>query len=244
MKRSGWLFAVCALMACGDSADDRALDAGWAPDAASIDASVAFGSISGDCSVLDDELTSSQASVFRSAFDFPRIYMSSDAPLVEEGTVRLLNTVNAGGSSVFSEAFSFEVLGRCESAALIATETEISYDVDGKKTDFSTDIDSVRIGVSVTRAVNFPFDSPFTVSDAQTLLEGKLADILVSSANVSAGDAWQKQILAIMAYGPGHGDSLQTAVALVDSAVRADTIVWIIVTDGDDGFIYCDGPCQ
>jgi hypothetical protein len=69
-------------------------------------------------------------------------------------------------------------------------------------------------------------------------LEGKLDDILVSSANVSAADAWQKQILAVVAPEPAHVDVLREAWAALDADTRADTVVYVIVTNGDDDFLY------
>ena len=100
------------------------------------------------------------------------------------------------------------------------------------------EIDGHRVGVSVTRAVGFPRDDPYTVTRAQMLLEDKLADILESSANVVAADGWVKQILHVIAYEPMHGDSIMTAWGSVDDSVRADTILWVTVSDGDDAFLY------
>jgi len=53
--------------------------------------------------------------------------------------------------------------------------------------------------VSVTRAVHFPFGEPYTLDEATTLLTRKLSEILESTANVSAEDAWVKQILYVYA---------------------------------------------
>ena len=66
----------------------------------------------------------------------------------------------------------------------------------------------------------------------------KLADVLESSANVAPADAWQKQILSVIAWAPGHADAIAAAWADVDAAVRADTIVVVTVTDGDDAPLY------
>ena len=75
--------------------------------------------------------------------------------------------------SVMSEAFSFELLstllgGRIE---LDKTEVEIDYKSKGKITDYSFQtLDSVRIGVSVTRALGKEFDA----NEAGRLLKKKL----------------------------------------------------------------------
>lgn len=254
MRRAAILLAAFMAAGCGGEAGG----AGEAPDAAAPpDADLAdaprpdagalpldgFGDLGGDCDMLDDELTSAQPSLFSSAIDFAAPFTDGDAGLLTEGGRAILAAGNAGGSSLYSEIFAFELLARCELAPLRKTETEVAYDQPGAITDLLVDIDGEKIGVSVTRAVGFPFDEPYTVEQAAELLERKLADVQESSAHVSAADRWRKQILAVVAYGPGHTDSLTAALEAISPEVRADTIVWILVTDGADHFIYCDGPC-
>jgi hypothetical protein len=70
------------------------------------------------------------------------------------------------------------------------------------------------------------------------LLDDKLSDVLLSSANVASQDAWEKQILLILAYADQHRDALEKAWLDVDVATRANTLVWVTVTDGADGFVY------
>ena len=202
-----------------------------------------FGSITGDCNVLDDELLLQAPALLRSSFNFDRMYEDADLSMLSTGGQQIVADGNAGGSSVLSEVFAFEMLARCESAALLKTETNIDYDTEGKLTDFLADIDSEKIGVSVTRAVAFPFDDPYEVTQAAELLQDKLSDVLESSANVGAEDRWQKQILAILAYSPGHADAIAEAWMNLDAETRADTIVHVMVTNGQDDFIYCDGVC-
>ena len=92
--------------------------------------------------------------------------------------------------------------------------------------------------MSVTRAVGFPKDAPYSVEQAKGLLVDKLMDVMSSSANVDASDQWEKQILIIFAYADQHRDALEQALSAVDEATRADTVVWVTVTDGNDAFIY------
>jgi hypothetical protein len=239
--------ALCVLLAaCGSSAtgpDGGSDSSDAAPDAATtIDASpfplAGFGSITGACDELDVELTSAQPSVFVDHLDFAAEYMDADLSQLTTGGQKIIADGNAGGSSLMSEVFAYEVLARCELAALLKTELEIDYDDVGTITALLVEIDGYKIGVSVTRAVAFPFEDPYTAAQARTLLEGKLAGVLESSANVGPVDAWTKQILAVLAYGPDHATALETALAQIDSSLRADTIVWITVTDGADAFIY------
>lgn len=150
---------------------------------------------------------------------------------------------NLGGSSLYSEVFSFEVLHRCDGATFLKGEGDIVYtDIGGKKTDLLVDIDGAKVGVSVVRAMSYPEGSPYPVNQAFSVLDGKLADILLSSANVAPQDAWEKQILSVIAQTPAHADAIMQAYAMVDPAHKANTVVLITVTEGEDHFIYYNVP--
>ena len=130
-------------------------------------------------------------------------------------------------------------MARCEAALLLKTETEILYeDPAGKKTDLLVMVGESKLGISVTRAVGFPREDPYTVERAQDLLEQKLGGVVSSSANVSEEDAWSKQILHIVAYADEHALSLETAYALLSDEIRSNTLVWVTVSHGDDEFLY------
>jgi hypothetical protein len=239
--------ALLLVTACDDPGADPSADAGPAIDAsvtpdAPGDASPfpldGFGTITGACDELDLELTSPAPWAFVDYIEFAAEYTDADLGALTAGGQAIVAAGNAGGSSLMSEVFAFEVLARCELATLLKTETDIDYDTAGTITDLLLEIDGLKIGVSVTRAVAFPFDDPYTVAQAQALLENKLSGVLESTANVSAQDAWRKQILAVLAYGPQHAQALETALGQIDTAIRADTIVWITVTNGADAFIY------
>ena len=196
-----------------------------------------LGAITGDCGLVDDEITSLDPFLFANVLDMGSADFDYD--LLTEGGQEVWDDDNLGGSSLESEVMAFEVLYRCELASLIKTESEIDYqDVGGKKTDILVEIAGSRIGVSVTRAYAWPEDEPYTVQQATDLLEDKLADVLLSSANVVPEDAWTKQILHVMAFTPDHGASIQSAWDDLDPAVQADTLLMLTVTNGNDDFIY------
>ena len=217
-----------------DTLSDVAMDAG--------DASMepGFGVIAGPCGRLAGEIPSMDPSFYSTHIDF--MMDEYDEPeerdLLTDDAARLLETGNAGGSSAISEAFALETLVRCEGASLTATELEIEYDDEGAITDFAVTIDERPVGVSVVRAFMFPLGSEFTVARAQELIGGKLDDILVSSANVSPAFAWDKQILAVMTPDEASLASVMTAWESFDETRRADTIVYVIVTDGDEEPVY------
>ena len=199
-----------------------------------------FGTITGSCGVLDEELLSPDPTVIVNAIDFGTDPWDNpaDLSLLSAGGQEMVADGNAGGSSLESEIFSYEVLHRCEGATLVKTETEVVYDIAGSITDILVEIDGMKVGVSVTRAVGFPRDAVYPVATASTLLSRKLTDIQESSANVSAGDRWVKQILHVIAYADQHVAAMAEAYNALDASVKADTILWITRSDGDDEFIY------
>lgn len=199
-----------------------------------------FGAISGQCGTIDGmDLGSPDPQLIHNVIDFADMpYTDADLGQLTAGGQEIYNDGNAGGSSLYSEIFAYEVLDRCELAVLLKTETEIIYDTPGKITDLLVEIGGLKVGVSVTRAYGFPPDAPYTVEQAQTILLRKLADISESTANVSAEDAWVKQILHVIAYQPMHAESMAAAWDAIDPAVRSNTIVVVTVSSGQDGFLY------
>lgn len=229
---------------------ETGLDAGMAGDTGVFDAGgtqpnppdeTGFGTISGDCGWIDTAILS-QASpaLMENAIDFADDpYDDGDYEYLTEGGQEIIDDGNAGGSSILSEVFSYEVLSRCEGASLLKTEMEVIYtNPAGKLTDLLVDFDGMKTGVSVTRAVGYPRDDPYTVEDAKNILEQKLQGVLDSTANVSAEDAWTKQILHIIAYADQHAQSLETAFASVDAALKSNTLVVVTVSHGEDDFLY------
>ncbi len=197
-----------------------------------------LGVLSGECGVLDDdEWGAATPFLFRNAVDLGALGWDEDL-LTEEGR-EVFEAGNLGGSSIHSEVLSFEVLQRCEGAELLKTEAEVLYsDVGGKKTDLLVSIDGRKVGVSVTRAFHFPPGTPYTEEDALHLLERKLSDIPLSAANAAPEDAWVRSMLAVIAYDGQHADLVRTVWEGLDADVRAETIVLVTVTDGEDAFVY------
>jgi hypothetical protein len=214
-----------------DAIADATADAGGA---------AGFGTIAGPCAMIHGELSTTSPSYFLNRLDFGTDPFDDpeDLPLLTPGGREILAEGTAGGSSGVSEAFAYEVLARCEGASLIKTETEIVYDTTGDLTDMLVEIEGIRLGVSVSRAFVFPPTDPYTVTIAGDQLTDKLMGVLESSANVSAEDAWAKQILVMVAYGDMHAASLMTAYESLDPSLTADTIVYVVITDGMDAPLY------
>jgi len=164
-------------------------------------------------------------------------------PACLPGSQRLFNIPNAGGSSVESEVISYEVLHRCEGAALVATETEIMYappDDSGANTisDILMSIGGDRVGVSVVRTFR---SAPMVVTDEiiRELVVRKLLGINRSAMRVLPAHRWVKQILHVFAPDADNVRRVVVVWATLDAATRADTIVLVAVTRGG-GFLYCD----
>jgi hypothetical protein len=197
-----------------------------------------MGDLSGHCGELDDEeWNASMPFLFRNLMDF------GTAGFVEAelspGGAEVLADGNLNVGSLHSEVVAYEALHRCELATLVKTESEVLYqDPQGKKTDLLVWIDGYKVGVSVARAYHYPPSNPYTVAEATTLLNKKLSDIPLSAANAAPQDAWVRSMLHVVAFDSSYADSIEAAWAQLDDSVRADTIVVVTVTDGEDAFIY------
>lgn len=235
-------FVLLLLVGCGGSGTPAMPDAPVTGNEAPMpDAPpAALYTISGMCGVLNDpELTGASPLLVNDAMSFSRRYNDpADRPLLTPGAQTIASLPNAGGSSLFSEVFAFEQLARCEQAGFLKSETQIIYDIAGKITDILITVDGHKIGVSVVRAVQFPFGTPYTLANATTLIQRKLEDIQASSMNVSAQDKWVKQILAVLAYDDQHADTVEQAWLGLAPSIKADTVLVVTATHGDDAFIY------
>ncbi len=197
-----------------------------------------FGTISGACGELEAvQLQGLDPLLLRNEIDFGDLEFDYDQ--LSAGGQEVYDDGNLGGSSLYSEIFAYEVLYRCELAQLLQTESELVYlDEGGKKTDLRVEIDELSIGVSVTRAYGYPPDDPYTLDQARALLEDKLADVLLSSANVAEEHAWEKQILHVIAYAQEHADSVEEAWVGLEEDLQSDTVVLVTVTEGTDEYLY------
>ena len=105
-------------------------------------------------------------------------------------------------------------------------------------TDLLVEMDSHKIGVSVTRAFAYPPETPYTDEMAASLLEKKLSGVLDSTANVSSTDRWNKQVLYVLAYTSDHSSRIVEVYQGLDDAIKADTILLVTTTEGEDSFLY------
>lgn len=148
-------------------------------------------------------------------------------------SLRMLNTPNAGGSSLLSEVLSCEVLGRCLGARLARTEMEIKYlFAEQPITDFTVTLPNVSprmsVGVSVTRA--FAYKGAYRKAACRKLLLKKLTGILASSRNV-IGERFFKQILHVWVPNGKVARTVQSAYRSLPVEVTHNTVVLISVVN-------------
>ncbi|MEJ2393112.1 MAG: hypothetical protein P8019_17210 [Gammaproteobacteria bacterium] len=200
-----------------------------------------FGNIIGTANnITAAVIDSASPSIFRNIIDFgTNPYDPTDLAQLSPGAQQIVAEDSSGGSGILAEAFAFDILFRTDNATLLKSSSEIYYiDPAGKKTDLIVEIDSRKAGVSVTRAVPIPASEPYTYQQAQDLLTKKLNDILSSTANVEPVDLWDKQILYVLADSTSTADMIEAAWDIIDPAIKADTIMVLTVTEGDDVFLY------
>jgi len=193
-----------------------------------------FGSVVGT-QLLDGEITSGASSYVENTLDFGSDpYDASDFSRLTSAAQDVLTAEDD-----LPAALSVELLVRAESASLLNTESAISYiDAGGKRTSYSVSIDGATIGVLVTRAVHYPPNEPMPLANAILLLEHKLQDVVDSTENVSAENAWTKQILHVFSYSPETTATLIQALGSISAELQSNTIIMITRTDGDDVFLY------
>jgi len=199
-----------------------------------------FGSIGTGCPrIIEIDGFQSRPAEAGGRFNFDSSYSPADLTLLTTGAQAIINNGGSGGSSLLAVAFAFEWLARCNGHALLKTADQIIYyDVAGKKIDFSAQLGAAKFGVTVTRGVNFPLDTPISVAAAKSLLEGKLANLSLAVTNVSVVDRWNRGVLVVLAPLEASGSNLVAALASIDAGKRGAHIVVIIVTDGQDLWLY------
>jgi hypothetical protein len=148
---------------------------------------------------------------------------------------------NAGGSSNISEALSMEYMAQVIGAKRFIPEMEVLYWIEASMCDFiMTDGQGENVGVSVTRAVRYPFNIEFTLDDARFLLNKKLYKLMVARNSISEEQSFFKSILHIWCHSKTAADNLEVAHS---ELIQSDTEgtyenVHVICTVCDKQYIY------
>lgn len=154
---------------------------------------------------------------------------------LSESALRVLNTPNAGGNSVWSEVLSMEMLSMLYSAKLEKTEMELQYVMEGSITDYSVKMNGFVIGVSVTRAMKYR--GVFSYEDALALLTKKMKGVMKSSENISEEHKWTKQVLHVWVQEPYMVALVEQAYAAL-TELHSNTLVQLTVCGENLGWIF------
>lgn len=148
-------------------------------------------------------------------------------------SLRILLTPNAGGNSIVSEVLSFEMFKKYFNSHLLKTEMEVEYFPEGGSiNDYVMKIFNTVIGVSVTRAMKYPFDEAFTIQDATNLLTKKLKGIAQSSKN--SMEHWNKQILHVWVMNEYTCNSMLIAWSELSRQLKTNTVLLITVAENSN----------
>jgi hypothetical protein len=205
--------------------------------------------ISGSCGTLDDELLDERPYSVENTSTFAEGFHRSEGRRLSAGAQTILAEGTAGGSSGYSEAFAFEVLHRCEGAELVASETMVRYTTPSPSAiaDLVVDVRSVRVGVSVTRAVTVTGmcmrDGAYSMSAASALLSRKVADLHEAATLVGPEHAWTKNLVFVYADTAEHARVMGLAWEAHDASLRADTVLYVSVSESMDAFVYFEDRC-
>lgn len=211
-----------------DDVADREPDAGL--NAGTV---TAWGTIAGACGAVSAAVQVTSAAVLQTTYTFAD--GASFDPSGLGGKVRQrFEGPNAGGSSKCSEVMSMQLLVDCEGATVTKTETEVVYDTVGKIADYLAELAGVKTGVSVTRAYLGPFVDVYTLEDATTLLEKKLAGIDAALGNASDADKWEKSIVHVWTLHAEWAETVEAAWEALDPQVTLNALVLITVEEGSD----------
>ena len=116
--------------------------------------------------------------------------------LMGDEAQKILREPNAGGASVVSEALSAEYMARRFGARDIVTEMAIQYWFPNwKKIDYIATFFGGRVGISVTRAMGFPYATDFDMEDAIRLCEKKLNGLVIAKSGISPACRYERSIL-------------------------------------------------
>lgn len=110
---------------------------------------------------------------------------------------RSLKIQNAGGSSNISEALSIQYMHYLLGVKEFVPECEVDYWIEYKMCDYIMKYQDANIGVSVTRAMTYPFDKEFTYDHAMCLLNKKLNGLIIARNAVNPRHRFYKSILHV-----------------------------------------------
>lgn len=151
---------------------------------------------------------------------------------------KVLDSPNAGGNSIVSEAVSAEILHRLYRAHDIKTEMEIEYYYHNWKiADFLIRIGKKNVGVSVTRCMSFPDPNGLTMKDARDLLKKKINGLVLARNAISEKDSFYTSVLHIFCQRKRNVYILQKAWKSLPKSLKDNVIVICTIAE-DAEFVF------
>ena len=152
---------------------------------------------------------------------------------------KVLDNPNAGGNSILSEVLACDILYRLHGAKNVHTEMEVNYIYSNWKIcDFTMEIYDNRVGISVTRAMNYKDPSEYKLENADTLLRKKLYGLILTRDNATYIDTFYTSILFIWCQTTRIAELLCEAYnALDESLTPPELIIYCVVSDVKEIFI-------
>lgn len=159
---------------------------------------------------------------------------------------RAMSISNAGGSSELSEALSMQYMQMLFGVTDFVPEMDVAYYIEYKMCDYlMRRKEGNFVGVSVTRAMPFPLESPYTIERARELLARKLYGLVVARNCVAEENPFESAILHIWCYSQeaaammrlAHQEIVQKDLALHPSQRTFDSVA-VICSVCSQLFIY------
>jgi len=161
---------------------------------------------------------------------------------LQQPALKFIEAGNAGGNSLLSEAYSIDLFTRYYGAKNIIYENDIEYWFNTCSIiDYIADINDQRVGVSVTRAINYQDTKNFTVHNAIKLLKKKLYGLLVARNAVISEQRYLHSILHIWAYNEQVANTIQEVCKTIDLHKMGPDVygnVIIVISVCDNNAIY------
>lgn len=153
---------------------------------------------------------------------------------------RSMTIQNAGGSSDKSEALSMQYMNDLYGITKFVPEMEVEYWIEYKICDYLMTYKNYNIGVSVTRAVAYPFTKEYTYDMATHLLNKKLYGLIVARNAISDKHKFYKCILHIWCMTPLAAYNIKKAHAEIIQQDVNHTYdnVYVICTICPHNYIY------
>jgi hypothetical protein len=155
-----------------------------------------------------------------------------------------LNVNNAGGSSEISEIVSMYYMQKRYGATHFIPEMSVQYDTESKICDYLMNINGYKIGVSVTRAILYPFERPINETFTTSLLYRKMTGILLAKRSVAPEHAFHHSMIHIWCRSQSDIDMIKTSYQKIIDQDYYDLYkgIYIFCSLCVTDFIYTNKP--